>query len=92
MCHADTMNHRVLVVDPDTSVATTFAGQGTAGNSGDGGAATEASLNGPWATAFDNAGNVYIAEFGGNVSCVVRAPVCKLCACRLLTKLSAVEF
>lgn len=76
------MNHHVLVVNPNTSVATTFVGQGTAGNSGDGGAATEASLNGPWMAAFDSEGNVYIAEFGGHVSSIVQAPVSNFCACR----------
>lgn len=41
---------------------TTLAGNGIAGFSGDGGAATSAQLNAPWSTALDAAGNVYVAD------------------------------
>lgn len=44
------------------STITTFAGSGIAGDSGDGGAATEATLALPSALATDAAGNVYIAD------------------------------
>jgi len=41
---------------------TTVAGTGTAGYSGDGGAATSAPLNAPNSVAVDGAGNLYIAD------------------------------
>lgn len=44
---SDTLNHRIRRVDFDANVITTFAGNGQAGYSGDGGPATEASLNWP---------------------------------------------
>ena len=42
---------------------TTVAGNGTPAYTGDGGAATLASLNGPNGIAIDNAGNLYISEY-----------------------------
>jgi sugar lactone lactonase YvrE len=53
--------HRVIRVEADGSF-TTVAGSGEAGYAGDGGPATEAALNGPQGIAFDEAGNLYIAE------------------------------
>jgi sugar lactone lactonase YvrE len=47
------------------NIITTVAGNGNAGNygfSGDGGAATKASLHTPWDVAFDALGNFYIAD------------------------------
>ena len=44
----------------------TVAGNGTAGYSGDGGAATAAQLNYPGGVAVDASGNLYIAEVNGN--------------------------
>jgi hypothetical protein len=44
----------------------TIAGNGTAGFSGDGGAATAARLDTPWNVAADGAGNVYIADANNN--------------------------
>ena len=41
---------------------TTIAGTGTAGNSGDGGAATSAQLNYPQAVAMNSYGNIFIAD------------------------------
>jgi uncharacterized protein YjdB/RPA family protein len=58
---ADNGNSRIRKVDP-TGVISTFAGNGTYGYSGDGGAATAAHLYGPFVVAFDGAGNVYIAD------------------------------
>ena len=61
---ADTQNHKVRKISG--GVISTFAGSGTAGFSGDGGSATAAALNEPFAVAVDAPGNVYIAEFGNN--------------------------
>ncbi|HTW66847.1 MAG TPA: IPT/TIG domain-containing protein [Bryobacteraceae bacterium] len=56
-----------------------FAGNGTAGFTGDGGAATSAQLSSPDGIAFDSSGNLYIADAanerirkisGGNISTV----------------------
>jgi len=48
-------------------IISTVAGNGTAGYSGDGGAATSAELNSPFDTAIDYAGNLYIADYGNHV-------------------------
>ena len=45
-----------------TGVITTVAGNGTPGYSGDGGPATTASLDDPWAIAVDSAGHLFIAD------------------------------
>jgi sugar lactone lactonase YvrE len=58
---ADTGDNFVTRVAPD-GTQTVVAGNGTAGFSGDGGAAVSASLNGPQGIAFDAAGNLYIAD------------------------------
>ena len=50
-----------------TGIVTTVAGSGAAGYSGDGGPAINAALNGPFATAVDRSGNLYIADTGNNV-------------------------
>ena len=54
-------NTRVFKVTP-AGVATTLAGTGVAGFSGDFGPATSAQLNGATGVAVDAAGNVYIAD------------------------------
>src|SRR6185369_7788608 len=59
---ADTQNHRVRRVDADTGIITPVAGNGTAGDSGDGGPATAASLDQPRGVAIDAAGRVFIAD------------------------------
>ena len=61
---ADTNNHRIRKVYQRAyqRVITTVAGTGTAGYSGDGGAATAARLNSPSGVAVDGAGNLYIAD------------------------------
>lgn len=46
---------------------TTVAGNGTAGYSGDGGAATSAQLSTPSGIAFDHSGNMFIADSSNNV-------------------------
>ncbi len=63
---ADWTNNVIRKVAVGTNVITTVAGNGTAGYSGDGGAATSASLRGPTGIAIDNAGNLYIADQANN--------------------------
>jgi trimeric autotransporter adhesin len=58
---ADTSNHRVRKVDT-SGIITTIAGNGTEGFSGDGGAATRASLNFPTGVTLDRAGNLFITD------------------------------
>ena len=58
---ADTMNHRIRMVDT-AGVITTVAGNGEAGSSGSGGRAADAQLNSPRGIAVDIAGNLYIAD------------------------------
>src|SRR5262249_35319796 len=58
---ADTGNNRVRKVT-SSGVITTFAGDGTAGFKGDGGAALMAQINAPGGLAFDSSGNLFIAD------------------------------
>ncbi|MHB8259182.1 MAG: NHL domain-containing protein [Bacteroidia bacterium] len=58
---ADVSNNRIRVVNT-AGIITTFAGNGTGGFFGDGGAATAAELNYPYGIACDAAGNLYIAD------------------------------
>ncbi|HSP66377.1 MAG TPA: hypothetical protein VLN48_01540 [Bryobacteraceae bacterium] len=60
---ADRDNHRIRRVAPD-GIITTIAGTGVAGNTGDGGLATLARLNGPTSVSLDGAGNLYVADTG----------------------------
>ena len=62
---ADRDNHRVRKVDKK-GIITTVAGNGTAGFSGDGGPATQASLNLPSGLAFDSKNNLYISDRSNN--------------------------
>ena len=57
----DAENSRVLRILPD-GTATIFTGNGVTGRTGDGGLATQASLDTPRSTALDPAGNLYIGE------------------------------
>jgi uncharacterized protein (TIGR03437 family) len=61
---ADTFNGRVREVVLKTGNIITFAGNGTIGYSGDGGAAVNAALSRPAALAFDSTGNLYVADYG----------------------------
>jgi sugar lactone lactonase YvrE len=63
---ADWINHRVRKVDKITGIISTIAGTGTAGYNGDGILATAAQIDGPCGIIFDNAGNIYIAEYSGH--------------------------
>src|SRR5215213_7249338 len=50
---SDTFNHRIRRVDAKTGAISTVAGNGKKGFAGDGGKATDASLNEPYGVAFD---------------------------------------
>jgi hypothetical protein len=65
---ADYSNNRIRRVDAVTSTITTIAGNGSKGYSGDGGPATAAKLNAPYAVALDAAGNLFIADERGTVA------------------------
>ena len=62
---ADGHNNRIRKVDAN-GIITTVAGNGIVGYSGDGGAATSASLAGPCCVALDNSGNLFIADRENN--------------------------
>ena len=62
---ADRAANRIREVNT-SGIIGTVAGNGIAGYSGDGGLATSAELNLPYGVAVDSAGNLYIAEYGGN--------------------------
>jgi hypothetical protein len=62
---ADFGNHRVRMVTPAGTI-TTVAGTGKAGFAGDGGPATAALLDGPRGLAVDDAGHLYITDFGNH--------------------------
>ena len=64
---ADPANNRVRKVALGTGIISTFAGNGTAGYSGDNGPATSAELKVPVGVALDGAGNLYIADEGNSV-------------------------
>ncbi|MEK3910225.1 InlB B-repeat-containing protein [Paenibacillus sp. FSL H7-0331] len=62
---ADYGNHRIRKINTSGKIST-IAGVGTAGYSGDNGAATSAQLNGPVGVAVDSGGNVYIADMNNH--------------------------
>jgi streptogramin lyase len=59
---SDTFNHRIRRVDAKTGTITTVAGNGTKGFSGDGGKATDASLDEPYGIELDADGNLFIVD------------------------------
>ena len=61
----DQLNNVIRKIDT-AGIVSTFAGNGTAGFSGDGGPANQASLNFPYAVLPDNQGNLYIGDFTNN--------------------------
>ena len=80
---ADSSNNRIRMVAASTGTfygqsmtagdIYTVAGSGTAGFSGDGGAAASAGLNGPGDVTLDGSGNLVIADSGNNRVRVVAA-------------------
>jgi uncharacterized protein (TIGR03437 family) len=62
---ADTNNHRIRKVSA-SGIITTFAGNGTAGFSGDGGPATSAEMFEPIGVAMDASGNLFIVDDDDN--------------------------
>ncbi len=61
---SDRNNYRIRKVDVSTGVITTVVGTGTSSSTGDGGAATSATIKGACASRFDSSGNYYITECG----------------------------
>ncbi len=64
---ADMNDNRIRKVSQLTGNLATVAGNGTAGLSGDGAAATAAELNAPTGVATDAAGDIYIADRGNSL-------------------------
>ncbi len=61
----DYANSRIRKID-NSGIISTFAGNGGAGFSGDGGAAISAQISGPQGVAADGSGNLYISEYVNN--------------------------
>lgn len=59
---AEAENHCIRKVDLKTGTISTVAGSGKKGNSGDGGPATNATFNEPYAVVIDQEGHLYIAD------------------------------
>jgi sugar lactone lactonase YvrE len=59
---AEATNHCVRRMDKDTGIITTVAGNGASGYSGDGGPATQATLNQPYSLQIDRNGDIYIVD------------------------------
>ncbi len=62
----DRYNNRIRKVDVSTGVITTVVGTGTSSSTGDGSAATSATIKGPSYSRFDSSGNYYISECDGH--------------------------
>ena len=63
---ADTGNNVIRAVDRVSGIITTYAGQGRAGFAGDGDYASNALFTKPEGLAFDNKGNLYVADTGNH--------------------------
>jgi sugar lactone lactonase YvrE len=64
---AEFENNDVRALNLSSGVINAFAGTGVAGNSGNGGPAASAELNGPQSIAFDSSGNLLIADGTNNL-------------------------
>ncbi len=67
----DSGNNRIRKVDASTGVITTVVGTGTASSTGDGSAATSATINRPLYISIDSSGNLYMSEAGCRIRKVV---------------------
>ncbi len=67
---ADHDNNVIRKVTVSTGIITTIAGTGNSGYSGDGGAATSATLGGPFGIAVDSSGNVYYVAQDSNAGAI----------------------
>lgn len=63
---ADSINHRVRKFTPANGIITTVAGNGVAGSTGDGGPPKSAQLRLPSGIGIDQAGGVFIADYGND--------------------------
>lgn len=63
---ADTYNYRIFQVAADGTIST-VVGNGTPADSGDGGPAKSAGLDGPVGMAFDASGNLFLSELGNRI-------------------------
>ena len=63
---SDSNNYRIRRVDAQSGLISTVGGNGMAGYSGDGGPATQASINAPGGLVLDGAGNIYFADTGND--------------------------
>ncbi|MGF7179359.1 Ig-like domain repeat protein [Tunturiibacter psychrotolerans] len=70
---ADSSNNRIRRVDGGSQLMSTVAGNGDAGNTGDGGLATMASLSLPTSVVLDGAGNLYFADSNNHAIRMVTA-------------------
>ncbi|MBM3226125.1 MAG: hypothetical protein FJZ47_20345, partial [Candidatus Tectomicrobia bacterium] len=59
---AEATNHCIRRLDHATGIITTVAGTGTLGYTGDGGPATQATLNQPYSLQIDSQGDIYIVD------------------------------
>jgi hypothetical protein len=74
----DESNQVIRKINSATHIITTFAGNGKAGYTGDGAAATTAELNYPCGVAVDDSGNVFISDRTNSVIREVRAATGKI--------------
>lgn len=63
---SDFTNNAIRLIDASGQISTVVGTNGTAGYSGDGGAATSATLNGPGGIFVDPAGDIFIADTANN--------------------------